>query len=113
VSAGETFFSKLKTNGLVVNPTNGLRFAALSSGQIDIAFGTELCRGRRDLYRLQHQGEVLDPVTILPSAIGIDAKAPKQEQLEAEEFASFVLSTAGQKVMQTGDPPVTRCTTPC
>ena len=33
----------------------------------------------------------LDPVTMLPSAIGIDAKAPKQEQKEAEEFVEFVL----------------------
>ena len=46
----------------------------------------------------------LDPVTMLPSAIGIDAKAPQAEQAEAEEFIEFVLSSAGQKVMQTGDP---------
>jgi iron(III) transport system substrate-binding protein len=46
----------------------------------------------------------LNPVTILPSALGIDAKAPAAEQAEAEKFISFVLSPAGQKVMQSGDP---------
>ena len=46
----------------------------------------------------------LDPVTALPSAIGIDAKAPKAEQLEAEKFVEFVMSTQGQKIMQSGDP---------
>jgi iron(III) transport system substrate-binding protein len=46
----------------------------------------------------------LDPVTLLPSAIGIDAKAPAAEQAEAKKFIAFVLSPAGQKVMQSGDP---------
>jgi iron(III) transport system substrate-binding protein len=41
---------------------------------------------------------------LLPSAIGIDAKAPKAEQLEAEKFVKFVLSKKGQEVMQSGDP---------
>jgi ABC-type spermidine/putrescine transport system permease subunit II/ABC-type Fe3+ transport system substrate-binding protein len=48
--------------------------------------------------------EYLHPVTLLPSAIGIDAKAPAAEQAEAEKFIEFVLSPAGQKVMQSGDP---------
>ena len=38
------------------------------------------------------------------AAIGIDAKAPAAEQSEAEKFVTFVLSAAGQQVMQTGDP---------
>ena len=46
----------------------------------------------------------LPPVTTLPSAIGIDAKAPKAEQVEAEKFVEFVLSTQGQQLMQSGDP---------
>jgi iron(III) transport system substrate-binding protein len=65
-SAGEKYFETLKSNGLVIHPTN--------------------------------------PATLLPSAIGIDAKASPQVQAEAEKFAAFVLSPAGQKVMQTGDP---------
>jgi iron(III) transport system substrate-binding protein len=43
-------------------------------------------------------------VPLLPSAIGIDAKAPAAERAEAEKFVDFVLSPAGQKVMQSGDP---------
>ena len=38
------------------------------------------------------------------AAIGIDAKAPAAEQAEAKQFIEFVLSPAGQKVMQSGDP---------
>jgi iron(III) transport system substrate-binding protein len=45
---------------------------------------------------------------LLPSATGVDAKASPQVQVqaeaEAEQFVSFVLSPAGQKVMQSGDP---------
>jgi iron(III) transport system substrate-binding protein len=48
--------------------------------------------------------EYLKPATLLPSVIGIDAKAPAAEQQEAEKFVDFVLSAAGQKVMQSGDP---------
>jgi len=36
--------------------------------------------------------------------VGIDAKAPSAEQAEAKQFIEFVLSPAGQKVMQSGDP---------
>ena len=48
--------------------------------------------------------EYLSPATLLPSAIGIDAKASPQVQAEAEKFVEFVLSPAGQQVMQSGDP---------
>ena len=42
---------------------------------------------------------------MLPSAIGIDAKAPKQRSRKRPRSSSaFVLSPAGQHVMQTGDP---------
>ena len=92
--AGQKFYAQLKSNGLVINPTNGPTLAALASGQISVAL----------VQSSAAVGAYLDPVTILPSAIGIDAKAPKQEQLEAEQFAKFVLSPAGQKVMQSGDP---------
>jgi hypothetical protein len=61
----------------------------------------------------------LDPVTVLPSAIGIDSKAPAAEQTEAKKFIAFVLSPQGQKVMQSGDPtgdslyyPVLQCVAP-
>ena len=37
VSQGETFYTKLKANGLVINPTNGPTLQALTSGQIKLA----------------------------------------------------------------------------
>ena len=42
--------------------------------------------------------------TLLPGVIGIDKAAPAAEQAEAEKFVRYVLSPAGQQVMQTGDP---------
>jgi iron(III) transport system substrate-binding protein len=104
VSQGERFFSKLKANGLLVNPTNGPTLAALGSGQINIALVQSSAAIGAAMSDKSLKVRYLNPVTILPSAIGIDAKASKQEQLEAEQFASYVLSPAGQKVMQGGDP---------
>ncbi len=107
VSQGETFYSKLKANGLIIHPTNGPTLQALTSGQIKLALvqssagiGASFGPGSDPKLAVKY----LNPVTILPSAIGIDAKAPAAEQKEAEEFIEFVLSPAGQHVMQTGDP---------
>ena len=43
-------------------------------------------------------------VTPVPSVLAIDAKAPAAVQAEAKKFVEFVLSPAGQKAMQAGDP---------
>ena len=104
VSAGESYFSKLKANGLIIHPTNGPTLQALTSGQIKLALvqssaGIGAALGDKNLVV-----KYLDPVTLLPSAIGIDAKAPAAEQAEAKQFIEFVLSPAGQTVMQSGDP---------
>ena len=104
VSAGQSYFTKLKANGLVINPTNGQTLQALTSGRIKLALvqssaGIGAALGDKNL-----AVKYLNPVTILPSAIGIDAKAPAAVRAEAEKFISWVLSPAGQKVMQTGDP---------
>lgn len=101
---GQNFYQQLKTNGLVINPTNGPTLSALAAGQIDLALVQSSAAVGATFTDSKIKVKYLDPVTVLPSAIGIDAKAPKQEQLEAEQFAKFVLSPAGQKVMQTGDP---------
>jgi iron(III) transport system substrate-binding protein len=107
VSQGEQYFSKLKANGLIVHPTNGPTLQALTQGQIKLALvqssagiGASFGPGSDPNLVVKY----LNPVTLLPSAIGIDAKAPKQEQAEAEKFVEFVLSAQGQHVMQTGDP---------
>jgi iron(III) transport system substrate-binding protein len=104
VTQGEKYFSALKSNGLVIHPTNGPTLQALTSGQIKLALVQSSAgigaRATDSSLRVKY----LDPVTLLPSAIGIDAKAPRAEQLEAERFVEFVLSRQGQHVMQTGDP---------
>jgi iron(III) transport system substrate-binding protein len=103
-SAGQNYFTKLKANGLVIHPTNGPTLQALTSGQIKLALvqssaGIGAALGDKKLVV-----KYLPPVTLLPSAIGIDAHAPAAEQAEARKFIAFVLSPAGQKVMQSGDP---------
>jgi iron(III) transport system substrate-binding protein len=104
VSSGESFFTKLKGNGLIIHPTNGPTLQALTSGQIKLALvqssaGTGAALGDKKL-----AVKYLDPVTLLPGAIGIDSKAPPAEQAEAKKFIAFVLSPAGQQAMQSGDP---------
>lgn len=104
VQAGENYFEKLKANGLVINPTNGPTLQALTSGRIKIALvqssaGIGAALGDKSL-----AVKYLNPVTELPSCIGIDAKASPQVQSEAKKFVEFVLSQKGQQVMQSGDP---------
>jgi iron(III) transport system substrate-binding protein len=104
VSAGEGFFTRLKANGLIIHPTNGPTLQALTSGQIKLALVQSSAGIGAVLGDKKLTVKYLDPVTLLPSAIGIDAKAPAAERAEAEKFIKFVLSPAGQKVMQSGDP---------
>ncbi len=105
VNQGENFLTQLQSNGLDVHETNGDTLQALEVGQIHIAMiqssaeiGATL-KGNSNL-----KVEYPTPVTALPSAIGIDAKAPATEIAEAKKFVSFVLSSQGQQVMQSGDP---------
>jgi iron(III) transport system substrate-binding protein len=104
VSQGESYYTKLKANGLVIHPTNGPTLQALTSGQINLALVQSSAAIGAAIGAKNIGIEYPNPVTILPSAIGIDAKAPAAEQAEAKQFAEFVLSPAGQKVMQSGDP---------
>jgi iron(III) transport system substrate-binding protein len=103
-SAGEKYFETLKSNGLIIHPTNGPTLQALTSGQINLALVQSSAAIGATFTDKNIGIEYLNPATLLPSAIGIDAKAPAAEQAEAEKFVEYVLSTAGQKVMQTGDP---------
>jgi iron(III) transport system substrate-binding protein len=104
VSAGEKYFSTLKSNGLVIHPTNGPTLQALTSGQINLALVQSSAATGATFTDKNIGIEYLSPATLLPSALGIDAKAPAAEQAEAEKFIEYVLSAAGQKVMQSGDP---------
>jgi iron(III) transport system substrate-binding protein len=104
VSAGEQFFSTLKSNGLVIHPTNGPTLQALTSGQINLALVQSSAAVGATFTDKNIGIAYLSPATLLPSAIGIDAKASPAEQAEAEKFIEYVLSAAGQQVMQSGDP---------
>jgi iron(III) transport system substrate-binding protein len=104
VNNGESYFTKLKSNGLIIHPTNGPTLQALTSGQIKLALVQSSAGIGAMLGDKQLAVKYLDPVTLLPSAIGIDAKAPAAERAEAEKFIEFVLSPAGQKMMQSGNP---------
>lgn len=104
VAKGEQFFSNLKANGLVVNSTNGPTLQALTSGQIKLALVQSSAGIGAKLGDPKLRVKYLDPATLLPGAIGIDAKASPAVQAEAKQFVEFVLSAQGQHVMQTGDP---------
>jgi iron(III) transport system substrate-binding protein len=104
VAAGESYFTRLKANGLVIHPTNGPTLQALTSGQINLALVQSSAAIGAALGDRNIGIAYLPPVTLLPSAIGIDAHASGAEQAEAERFIEFVLSPQGQKVMQSGDP---------
>ena len=104
VSAGEKYFSALKSNGLIIHPVNGPTLQALTSGQINLALVPSSAAIGATFTDKNIGLEYLDPATLLPSQIGIDAKASPQVQAEAKQFVEFVLSAAGQKVMQSGDP---------
>jgi iron(III) transport system substrate-binding protein len=104
VSAGEKYFSQLKANGLIVHPTNGDTLQALTSGQIKLALVQSSAGTGAVLSGKNLAVKYLPPATLLPSAMGIDAKSPPAQQAEAKKFIDFVLSPQGQKVAQSGDP---------
>jgi iron(III) transport system substrate-binding protein len=104
ISAGESYFEALKANGLLVEPKNGPTLAALASGEIDVALVQSTAAVGATFSDHELGVEYLSPSTLLPSAIGIDAKAPALARSEAETFIEYMLSPAGQKIMETGDP---------
>jgi iron(III) transport system substrate-binding protein len=109
VAAGESYLTKLKANGLQVFPTNGDTLHALETGVIDYgmiqssAATGELIKATKSA-TFDPKAVYLPNSTLLPAVIGIDRKAPAAERSEAERFVQFVLSAAGQAIMQTGDP---------
>ena len=104
ITKGKQYFTSLKSNGLVINPTNGPTLQALTSGQIKLALVQSSAGIGAEHTDPTLTVKYLDPVTSLSSNIGIDAKATKTEIAEAKRFAEFVLSKKGQAVMKTGDP---------
>ncbi len=104
VSQGEAFLDKLKVNGLRVSQTNPDTLHLLQTGQISVALiqssaaigAAKMTPGLKVAY--------LPKLTLLPGGIGVDGRAPPAERKDAQQFIDFVLSSAGQKQMQIGDP---------
>lgn len=104
VTKGKQFFEKLKANGLVIHTTNGPTLSALAAGQIKIAFIQSSAAVGGEHTDPTIKVKYLNPATMIPGNIGIDAKATKTEISEAKKFAAFVLSKVGQAVAKTGTP---------
>ena len=106
VTAGEDYLKKLKANGLKVFPTNGDTLHALETGQISYGL-IQSSAATGEVATAPKSAEFnakviyLPQSTLLPSAIGIDKAADPATQDEAKKFVDFVLSPAGQAVMQT------------
>ena len=109
VAAGEHYLTELKANGLLIHDVNGDTLHALETGQIDYgliqssAAAGEVATAKKSA---DYDPKVvyLGTTTLLPGVIGIDKGASAKEQQVAEKFVQYVLSAAGQHVMQTGDP---------
>lgn len=98
--AGETYFTLLRNNGLHIYPTNGQTLQALLNGTIHVAMFQDsaewnAARQPGSPIRVVYPSE---GVTMLPSDIAINAHAP--DMAAAKAFVNFVLSPAGQRVMQ-------------
>jgi iron(III) transport system substrate-binding protein len=104
VSQGEAYFSALESNGLHVYQTNTNTLQALETGVIKLATIQSSAGVGAGFKSPDIKVAYLNPETVLPSVLGISAGAKGAALSEAEEFVNFVLSPAGQKVMQSGDP---------
>lgn len=104
VSQGEAYFSALKANGLHVYQTNTNTLQALETGVIKVATIQSSAGVGAGFKNPDIKVTYLDPETVLPSVIGISAGAKGTVLSEAEQFINYVLSPAGQQVMQSGDP---------
>ena len=110
VAKGEAFFTSLKANGLKVFPTNGDTKHALETGAIQGGLiQSSAAEGEVLSFSAKPQAGFLPKViylsksTLLPGVIAINKKASAVVQSEAKQFVEYVLSPAGQAVMQTGD----------
>lgn len=101
---GKAFFKQLKGNGLHVYTTNKVTLNALASGEISVAVIQSSAAIAATTKTPTLKTIFLPKVSVLPSNIGIDAKAPMQAQTEGKIFAEFVLSPQGQQIMREADP---------
>ncbi|MCL5445748.1 MAG: extracellular solute-binding protein [Actinobacteria bacterium] len=104
VSQGEKFFEQLAANGLHVYTTNKVTLGALLSGTIKLAIVQNSAGIGYQFKNPQLKVAYPSKVAVLPSVIGIDAKASAAQIAEAKRFAQFVYSKRGQQLMLSGDP---------
>jgi len=104
VSQGENFYSQLKANGLKVYQTNTNTLQALETGVINVATIQSSAGVGAGFKNPDVKVAYPSPETVLPSVLGISSGTTGTALTEAKEFINFVLSPAGQKVMQSGDP---------
>jgi iron(III) transport system substrate-binding protein len=108
VKDGEAYFTKLKSNGLKVYPTNGDTLHALETGQINYGL-IQSSAATGETIKVKATATYAPKVaylpksTLLPSVIGIDKAIDTTQQAEAQKFVDYALSPAGQKVMQAAD----------
>ena len=72
---GESYFANLKQAGLVITPTNGPTIQALTAGQIKLALVQSSAAVGAKLDDPKLRVKYLNPQTLLPGAIGIDARS--------------------------------------
>ncbi|HET6502775.1 MAG TPA: extracellular solute-binding protein [Amycolatopsis sp.] len=101
---GKAYFSQLKANGLQVFDANPDSLHALTTGAIQLDLAQSSTAFAAVVKNPGLKVAFLNKVSLLPSNIGIDAKAPAAVQDEAEKFAAFTLSPAGQQAMLAGNP---------
>ncbi|WP_276938827.1 extracellular solute-binding protein [Ferrimicrobium acidiphilum] len=104
ITQGEAYYQELKANGLQVFQTNGDTLHALETGQIKLALIQSSAGIGAGIKVSGIKTVFLAPSTPIPGVIGIDNKMPTAVIAEAKKFVQFVLSPAGQKAMQSGDP---------
>jgi iron(III) transport system substrate-binding protein len=101
---GKSFFQQLEANGLKVYNKNSNTLHALDIGEIKLAI-VQSTAGVGAIHTTPSI-KVTFPskVSLMPSSMGIDAKAPAQAQAEAKMLAEYLLSAEGQQIATTAAP---------
>ncbi|MDE2604887.1 MAG: extracellular solute-binding protein [Burkholderiales bacterium] len=102
-TAGQSYFSRLKANGLRVYPTNSVTLRALQFGQIDVAVVQSSAAVGFASKNPALRVVLPQPATALPSNLAIGVHAVGANRDAARRFVAFVLSPAGQAALQQGD----------
>lgn len=100
IQAGESYFLSLKAKRLQVKTTYTEVVQAVLKGKAKLALVPSSVAVAAIQRHPTLRAAYPAPVTLDSSVIGIDADASKTERNEARSFVNYVLSKAGQQVMQ-------------